>query len=160
MSAMLVLTLTSFSQNLKALDDKYGFREAKFEMSIDSIKNLAPTKESNCYKSTTENLKLGDYDLTEIVYIFYKGQLSSIMIKTNGYINSRGVLNVLQSAYGKGYKSNEYIEEYYWSGKKTIMVYDENSINHNATILLWSKSMNQIEKADKENANSKAANQL
>jgi hypothetical protein len=159
MSMMLVLTLTSFSQNLKSLDEKYGFREAKFEMPYDSFKNLTEV-ETGWYKSTDENLKLGDYILDAVVYNFYKGQLAAIAIQTKGYSNSRGVLKILQAAYGKGYQSNQFIEEYYWFGKKVIMSYNQNSITDDAIIFIHSIKMSDLEKAEKDNANSKAVNQL
>lgn len=159
MSAMLVFTLTSFSQNLATLDAKYGFREAKFEMPFDSFKNLVEV-ESQVYKSSTENLKLGDYDLKLIAYEFYDEQLSTITIKTEGYSNSRGVLKILQTAYGKGYQSNEYIERYFWFGEKVTMAYDQNSITDDATIIIWSNKIEGLKKANENNSNSKAASQL
>jgi hypothetical protein len=161
MSAMLVLTLTGFSQNLKALDEKYGFREAKFEMSIDSIKNLTKIGEKgDNYKSTNENLKIGDYDLNEITYSFYNGQLCMIKIDIKGYRNSSGFLKILQSAYGEGDKNNRYIEEYWWLGEKVWMIYHQNSISNDATIVIYCNKLMKLKKADEDNANSKAANQL
>ena len=159
MSIIIMITISSFGQNLKALDDKYGFREAKFEMSKDSFKNLVEI-EKNIYKSTIENLKLGDYDLDLIAYSFYKGQLSDILIKTKGYINSRGVLKILQTAYGNGYQSNEYIERYVWFGDKVTMSYNQNSITDDATIIIYSKKLSDMKKADEKNAASKATNEL
>ena len=88
---------------MKALDEKYGFREAKFEMSLNSFKNLVEIEpNSNYYESPTENLKIGEYDLYSINYLFYKGQLSSINIVIKGSTNRDGVLKILQIAYGDG----------------------------------------------------------
>jgi len=146
-------------QNLKALDAKYGFREAKFEMPFSSFKNLVEV-EPCCYKSTTENFKLGEYTLDRVVYFFYKDQLSLIMIDTEGYINSRGFLKILQEAYGEGSQSNKYIEKYYWFGEKVIMSYDQNSITDDATIFIRSRKLMDLEQADEKRANSEAAKKL
>ena len=61
---------------------------SKFEMSFSSFKNLVEV-EKDLYRRTDENLKLGDYDLHEVDYQFYKWQLSTVIIETKGYTNSR-----------------------------------------------------------------------
>jgi hypothetical protein len=155
----ILLPFTSFSQNPKALDDKYGFREMKFETLFNSIKNLVKVEEG-FYKSTTEDLKLGDYQLNEVVYSFYKDQLYIILIKVKGVINSNGVLKILQQAYGSGYQSNRYIESYLWNGQKTIMSYEQNSITGDATIFMWCKKLSDLKDADEKKANSEAAKKL
>ncbi|MEI6050819.1 MAG: hypothetical protein WCS03_18160 [Bacteroidota bacterium] len=149
-------------QNLKALDEKYGFREAKFEMPFDSFKNLVKNEKDfkDFYKSTNEDLNLGEYVLDRVYYGFYKGQLATIIIKTKGYTNSRGVLSIFQQAYGKGYKINQ-IEEYIWSGKKVYMSYDQDSIiTDDATIFIFSVKLTDLEEADKKRADSEAAKKL
>jgi hypothetical protein len=151
-------------QNLKALDDKYGFREAKFETPLSSFNNLKKVNEEPTglisYNSTNENLNLGNYILDEIRYVFYKEQLAAVAIVTKGESNSRGVLKILQVAYGNGYQGNEYIEEYYWYGQKVIMSYDQDSITGDAIILIFSIKLSNIRKAENEKANSDAAKQL
>ena len=158
--SLLVLFSTSISgQNLKSLDDKYGFRGAKFETPFDSLKNLVEI-EKGFYTSTSEDLKLGEYDLSQIVYSFYKGQLYIIGITTKGYTNSNGILSILQQAYGKGYQSNEYIEKYIWFGKKVIMSYEQNSATRDATVFIMCRKLSDLKEADEKKANEEAAKQL
>jgi len=92
---ILVFPIVLIAQNLKALDDKYGFRGAKFETPIDSFKNLKEI-ETNFYSSTSENLSIGEYSFDNVYYGFYKSQLYSVIIMTKGYSNSRGFLSILQ----------------------------------------------------------------
>ena len=153
------LTLSCFSQNIKALDDKYGFRESKFESLKSSFCCLTEIEES-FFISTTEKLTLGEYKLDEVVYNFFENKLSTIMIKTKGYTNSRGVLKILQNAYGMGYQSNKYIEEYYWRGAKVTMIYDQNSITDDAIIYIWSITMRELEKNSEEAKTKKASGDL
>jgi hypothetical protein len=157
---MLVFTpMLLFGQNLKALDDKYGFRGMRFETPIDSFKNLVQV-EKDFYKSTTEDLHLGDYELSKIVYGFYKGQLYAVTIRTKGYANSRGVLNILQQGYGKGDQENPYIEEYWWMGEKVWMKYEQNSVTNDATILMVCVKLSELRRADEKKANEEAAKKL
>jgi hypothetical protein len=133
----ILLNLTGFGQNLKALDDKNGFREARFGMSQGSFKNLIFVSRNiqegfiyeEKYKMNNDDLHIGDFNLDAIHYNFYKGQLISIIIEVNNdYSNQIGVLKVLEAAYGKGlvgentfpYKHNDYA----WDGKLVRMYYD------------------------------------
>jgi len=148
-------------QNLKALDKKYGFKEAKFEKPLGSFKNMVEIREgSGLYQSTSENLSLGEYALDGVTYQFYKGQLYSILIEIKGYSNCVGVLKILQEDYGKGYQSNEYIEEYFWSGKKVSMFYQKDSITNDVDLFLISKKLRSLKEADEKRANSEAAKKL
>lgn len=159
-----VLTSTSLSaQNKKALDEKNGFRELKFGMSIDSISNLKLIDGngiSKYYEKTDDKLTIGDYTVESITYGFYKGKLSFIMITTVGYTNSRGILNLLVTQYGKGYQPNQYIEEYWWFGKTVSLNYKENSINNNGKIIMTTNIFDEEKAADKKAATEKAKNDL
>ncbi len=162
--AISMLTMMTLSaQNKKMLDEKNGFREFKFGMNADSIPNLKLVESDgfcNYYEKTDEKLKIGDYDVKSITYGFYRGKLDFIFIEIKGYNNSRGILNIFESQYGKGYQSNPYIEKYYWFAKTVTLSYDENSINNNANIIIHSKMFDDIKKTDKKTAEEKAKSDL
>lgn len=159
LSVFTLLCVNSFGEDYKALDDKYGFREAKFETPLSSFKNLIEI-EKNLYKCTTEDLKLGNYRLSEVNYQFYRGQLCVITIDTKGYENGVGILKIFQAAYGKGVKSNEYIEDYYWNGKKVLMSYEQNSVTGDATIFIFCNKLTDLKDANEKKANEEAAKNL
>lgn len=158
-SCLILITTTGFGQNVKALDAKYGFREAIFETPKSAFKNLVES-EKNIFTSTTENLNLGNYKLFEVAYKFYKGQLEMIMIKTKGLVNSKGVLKIFQTAYGMGYQEKKYVEKYLWRGEKVQLIYEQNSITHDANITLWSKKLMNLEDLEKKKSNAEAAKKL
>ena len=158
-SLFVIFSININAQNTKALDEKNGFREVKFEMLKDSIKNLIEI-ETDWYYKSDENLTLGEYSLYSVNYGFYKNQLAYISIKTKGYSNSRGVLSILQKAYGNGYKSNQYIEDYSWYGSIANMVYKENSITNDASILMWSQKISDLKRKEKEKSDLKATEGL
>ncbi len=68
-SVLVLYCLTCIGQNLKALDEKYGFREAIFEMPFASFKNLTAVEE-NFFFSPSEDLTLGEYKLKSVLYQF------------------------------------------------------------------------------------------
>jgi len=159
--AGVLIGFASYSQNLKKLDEKNGFRDMKLGMSIDSIKNLKKIEDSDnlkFYQRLDENLIIGDYQVESIVYGFYKGYLSFILIKTKGYTNSRGIKDVIVNLYGNGYQSNQYIEDYWWFANNVQLNYDENSITNDATIMFKSKPISKQMELDKKEKDEKATN--
>ena len=162
--SLFIITLTIFfcqAQEFKALDEKNGFRDYKFGIPTEEISNLKLVEASKdsltkVYSKTDDKKQIGEYDVENIYYSFYKNKLSFILLKTKGYLNSRGVLNVLVSLYGNGFQSNKYIEEYYWLGKVVTLSYKENSINNNATIIIQNNEIQNEKEADKSVKDKKA----
>lgn len=154
MALLMCFGFNSFGQNLKKLDEKNGFREVKFNTGIKSIPNLQfiGNGEPNIkfYKKTNEILMIGDYKLKSITYVFYKEILCGIIIETEGYSNSRGILDLIKSLYGDGYQSNEYIEQYYWFGDIVTLSYEENLITNDAAIIFKSKKIIEQQNEDKK----------
>lgn len=153
------ITMT-IGQNLKALDDKNGFRDYKFGDSLSKFTNLNlvdASKDSTTrfYTKTDDKLKIGENDVV-IAYVFFKGQLSTVVIKTKGYSNSRGVLKTLEELYGKGDQSNQYIEKYYWFGGVVTASYNENSVTNDATVYIRSKKFSELSKQNDEENTKKA----
>jgi hypothetical protein len=120
------LSFSCFAQNISALDVKYGFRQAKFEMPLNSFSNMKKI-EGNWYKSTTEDLNFGNWGkLQEVRYYFYKDRLTSIRIEIDEkHINSFEFVQTFVKAYGTPTKKNEDkiggYETWIWNGKKVEM---------------------------------------
>ncbi len=160
---LLIVPMFVVGQNLKALDEKYGFRGAKFEMPFSSFKGLIKlgevSKEYIPYKATNEDLRLGDYTLDEVDYTFYKGKLAAIMINTKGSSNGSGLLKILQTAYGKGVYGNKYID-YVWQGEKVRMTYQTSSVTNDVNVIMMSVKLRDLMDADEKRANKEAAKGL
>lgn len=160
----IMINLAGFGQNLKALDDKYGFREAMFEMPVSSFKNLEfSSRDDNIYETTYKvknaDLTIGDYKFEEIKYKFYKNKLMNISITINDDLyNREGILNVLEVAYGKGVFESEAMFEksYYWHGAKVSMFYlMANKFGDNAYLDFWCEKLFQLQAEDRKAINQK-----
>lgn len=133
-----------YSHNQR-VDEKYGFKELKFEMNeadfTKSVKNInTNTKEEGLvrYKITDERYaKVGSCELSEVYATFFNKQLLSIVIKTKG-TNSGCMLDVLTSQFGDGFKSNQFMENYAWLGDKAVIMYDKNELDDDADIYMSS----------------------
>ena len=188
--SFLIIPIVVIGQNLKALDDKNGFRKATFGMSPYSFKNLEQVmvqpliglkedrnpKNSKFYPVQGEyydkdvDLYIGNFPLDYIKYYFYKNKLVTIEIKVRkgkGLNNQNGVLEVLETAYGKGVLKkvnntsavdNNSYSNYSWEGGKVKMKYtiseydesfseDEDAFN-GGEIFITNKELKNLEDKD------------
>lgn len=141
---LILISIQSAAQNIKALDDKYGFREMKFDDSITKFDDLVPLDYSNdstkiLYKRSNDKLTIGATEVT-IYYSFYKNLFDALTINVKGYENCEDILNTLEGMYGKGHQSNRYIKDFTWIGKKVLLSYDYDSVNNEATIYMFCNS--------------------
>nr|GFD54759.1 hypothetical protein [Tanacetum cinerariifolium] len=77
-----------------------------------------------------------------------------------GLLNSTRAKDVLEAQYGPGFQSNKYIPLYAWFGNNVALMYDENSVTHDAKITFSDKSIAAQEQIDKKEAAKKAASDL
>ena len=139
---LLLINKLSFSQNIDSLDNKYGFRNYKFETNINYFKNLKEIEKDFYIDTINNNIKIGDYEIYQIVYGFYNNQLQIIFLKTKGFYDSDGILSILKLAYGNGVKTK--YNQIVWIGNKTTMIYNINSKNGNAIISIYSNMLMQL----------------
>jgi hypothetical protein len=124
----IIYSTTVFSQSVRDLDKKYGFKKFRFGMSLDSVKNdieELPSYKNNsrgfvqCKVINPDLLNIGDaVKLSELNLIFFKNQLYHISIQTKGLNNSMALLTVYEKAYGKIDKDTQY-----WFGDKVTLDY-------------------------------------
>jgi hypothetical protein len=112
----------------KDLDEKNGFRDAKFGAHFSSFRNMVysdyPNKkdESYWFSRTTDTLALGDIPLSYITYLFYKSRLIRVGSESEGHFKE--IYDTLTEAYGKYTKTDSSRYEgylyhrYYWQGNK------------------------------------------
>ncbi len=139
------LAIKGYAQDIHFLDNSYGFRGVKFESSITEHPTMQPifvTEDSAyiSYRRSDENFSI-DGAKVDIVYTFYKNQLSTVYIQTIDSMGSRIVLKALQKDYGKGKKEDPYIEKYMWYGTKVMMSYMEDINRFEAKIFMSSIRM-------------------
>ena len=162
---IICFSIICFSQNIRALDEKYGFRNFKFETNVNEFNNLVLTEATNdsiikFYKMSDDKLLIGTNELESITYIFFKDMLYGVLISVKGTGNCKGVLDTMRELYGKGTQPNQFMEKYSWHGNKVLASYDENSISNKATIIFMSVPLNNQEIIDKKEATKKAKDDM
>ena len=166
---ILICAISLNAQTIKQLDEKYGFRNAKFEMELNSFKNLVEY-EPNWFHCLVEDSILTKVDSKDVIlksvsYRFYKNKLSNIVIRTSGLHNSYGLLHIIILAYGyptiisdenENFWLGKLDRNYYWKGDNTYMTF-QRSTTYNAELWICSKIMNEKEKQDEKDENLKSA---
>lgn len=148
---------------LKVLDDKNGFRTYRFGEDVAAYPNLKQQTFKGRklqYIDPNENMRIGEADLKSITYFFYKGKLSSVLIETDGLVNSTRVKEALETQYGTGAKPNNFIDSYHWYGDKVSLTYKQNPITSDATIIFSNRALIAQEIADDKEVAKKAASDL
>lgn len=131
---LFLFSLRIFGQDVTALDNKYGFREARLESPVDSFNNLKLIgsnmdgfPDMELYYVPDADLHIGSSTLDNVSYWFYKDKLMMIEITvSSGSENKNGVLKVLEAAYGKAEPAESVngAEAFEWAGKKVLMSYN------------------------------------
>ncbi|MBC8084112.1 MAG: hypothetical protein H7Z21_12960 [Hymenobacter sp.] len=157
---LLLLAIPSRAQFANALDAKNGFRDAVFGASVETLPGATPLGQgegdTQCYSRATDELKIGDAQLSDISYCYYKGRLYSVTLATAGAANSRALRDALEAAYGRTGQSDRYTLARDWSGRVVGLSYAENPISRDATATMYSKALSKQKAADAK-ANAKRA---
>ncbi len=127
------------------VDIKYGFKDIKLEEQLSeiqkrvSVKKIISSEGLSLYDvSDPKYLSVGSCKLKRLSIGVFQNKVLSILIETGDYTGSNCLLGTLVELFGEGFKSNEYIEQYAWAGKKAIIIYDENSVNNSANTFIKS----------------------
>jgi hypothetical protein len=135
--------------SLSYLDFKNGFRDLKFgDPYPQDMRLIEESGETKYYTRASDDLTIGRSLVRRIVYGFYKGRFYAVLIDTEGYTNSRALLEVLREAYGPGTRPNRFMDTYYWNGARVLLSYDEKPLSHEATVIYTSVPLSDEKKAE------------
>lgn len=153
---------TSQSENLKKLDDKNGFKDMTFGMSVIEMKPFMeanPIKEiedenTKVYKVTKEDFfKVSKYTIKEIEAWFFDGKLYMIKLYLEGAFNTGGMLDILERTYGKGNQVEvaPQKEKWVWIGQKVLLSFDKRSYHQDTEVIFESEALSKARREFIEN---------
>lgn len=135
-------SLSALGQGRKALEEKYGFRDLKFETDTSSAKGLrlmAADGRDAYYSRPSDELKIGAARLKEIVYGYSSGRLATVRAVTVSG-DGEALKSALLAQYGRPWVSSNYGKSCMWGSKSVTLSYEENSAG-GADMLMLSKPM-------------------
>jgi hypothetical protein len=138
--------------SLVYLDWHYGFRDLKFEQSVESSKDMVLVEDDGDLKFYTrknDRMELGGAKLKLIEYGYYKGKFATVTITADGEAEAAALLKFLITDYGPARKSPRGDTKYYWFGQKVLADYMI-SPTGNASVGMWSKPLQALQQTAKE----------
>lgn len=161
------VSITSMPGFSAELDKRYGFRGLRFETPLSQMKGLkfvANRGGKAVYTKLNENKTLGNAQLKQVLYCFYKGQLSDILFSAIGSSNADEVLKVLTQAYGTPFEQelteDEMDGHFYWHGKRATALLTIPIDEDGFDVMISSIPMKEKEARDKELRVKRAAEKL
>jgi hypothetical protein len=137
--------------SLAYLDFRNGFRDLKFgDPPTQNMTVFEEGGDTKFYRRSSDDLTIGNANIKEISYGFYKGRLYSVLLQTGGLINSRALLAVLREAYGPGSRPNQFMDRYLWDGSKVLLYYDQKPISDDAIAMFQSVPLRNERAADEK----------
>lgn len=150
----------------KSPDD---FRGIVWGEHFDKIKNIMNIREdggdNKFYTRDDDVFKVGEADLKNIIYAFYKNEFYSVIVQYEGNSNHRIIKDVLFQKYGEGNKSNNFMDYYSWglsamSADFVYIVLEYNEVTNNGQLTYVYKPISdQIDK-EEHSKNKEAAKDL
>ena len=151
-----VLVLSFNVSTFANANESNGFRKIKWEESITRYKNVMHLtsdegKPRKFYVIKNNEMSFGEITLTSIIYVFYKGKFSSVIIQTDQSVtNLSQALSQLKKKFGKPFYANKYTNKYRWKDRTTAIQLKCYSSSHKCSIIYNSVAMSNLKKTDSE----------
>ena len=156
-STVLVFLILSICPALGFQNEPKGFRGIVWGTSITKLgaemKAVETDPDTVFYRRAGDRLTIGDAQLEEIVYGFYKGQFSTVVIDASD-AQKNALHDAIEAQFGPAPKL-EYKDFWAWEGATTTITLGCNAIRCNA--IIFSVALVKQEKADAAKAAKKAS---
>lgn len=134
------------------LDERYGFRDLKFEQPLKTCAGMVVIEDDGDMKfctRTNDLLQMAGAKLKSIEYSFYRDQLAGVTVIAATEFDGEMLLKSLEADYGPGRKAPRNITKYYWFGQKVVTDYTSTGAG-SASFSMWSKPLQALRQAQKE----------
>jgi hypothetical protein len=108
-----------------------GFRGIKWGTNISELTDMLVVesgKDTLYYARKTDNMKIGDADIGQISYGFYKNRFFVALVEYKGYVSFTKLKAILFDQYGKPEQPNQPMENYFWVGGTVDIYFDYNDM--------------------------------
>ena len=153
--SIVLLSVNSFAFK----NEPDGFRGIKWGTDISTLKAMNHVRTDPSYGSVEfytrkwDELRIGDAQLYNIEYAFWKGKFASVWIYSIGYANWLDLRDATVARFGEGYQPHRYLEQYLWYGSSTMILLQYNQIRREGTLCMFSQAIaKEQEEYDKQKA--------
>jgi hypothetical protein len=114
-----------------------GFRGIKWGTNISELNDMLVVesgKDTLYYGRKNDNMKIGDVDIDQISYGFYKSRFFVVLVEYSGYSSFTKLKKILFDQYGKAEQPNQLMERYFWPGGTVDIYFDYNEMSKNGNV--------------------------
>jgi hypothetical protein len=161
---VLVCAASSFAKEFKPGSEPDGFRGIKWGTTLSSLSGMQYLRTDpsfggiKIYLRKGDELTIGGANLKRIEYDFWKDKFYGVIVRTEDQENFDALKAAVFEKFGEGSQSNEFLEDYAWSGGQTRMNLNYNKISKKGILFVGSTEIQkQIEAKDKQKAKEGAA---
>lgn len=140
-----------------------GFRGVMWGANLKDLPDMVAdgvVGDEKWFKKNGDKLQVGEAELTDIVYGFYKDKFYTVIMGFDTFHNFKKVKEALFQKYGAGRQPNRYLERYLWMGENCTISLDFNSMNKKGMIYYVYKSLLMEKNKDEKEKAKKAADDL
>jgi hypothetical protein len=112
------------------------------------------------YKRKGDKMKIGEANLKEVVYGFYKGRFYHVNIQFYEIVNATAIKETLFQQYGEGYRGNRFVETYLWDGTNVNVLLDYSEISKKGKVFYFYTPIAKEQNADSTEGSKKGASDL
>ena len=145
----------------RKMDEKYGFRDVRFETDSAAISGLQHAFDQaglRYYERSSDNLHIGGAEVSNIYYAFAAGKLCQVALFVDGVANSNAIYEALKEEYGPIYQLVGQPDKGWTSNAEVISM--ERRVGGRTIIRFASRKMKDLERQAGKLAAKKAAGDL
>jgi len=158
-SALWIIILIFPCSSFGFQNEPESFRGIKWGTNINELSDMVCVQKNGLkyYKKKNDKMKIGDAEIEDIVYSFYKKRFSGVIITFRDLSNFDSLQSTLFQVYGKGQRPNQFMEEYAWLGTNIWIFFKYNEISKKGSINyyyypLWNEYKKEQKEAAKKGA--------
>jgi hypothetical protein len=148
---LLIITFCITTPAFAFQNEPDGFRGIKWGTNISELRDMGLVEDVDdlkYYSRKDDKMKLGDTDIEQIRYGFYKDRFYTVKISFSEFSNFTRLKATFIDQYGLGYKLYSKLEDYSWVGSTVSIVMDYNEILGKGRIIFFFKPISEEKKAD------------
>ena len=128
-----------------------GFRGIKWGTDISQLNDMvfdSGDGDVKYYSRKADKMKIGDTDIEQIGYGFYKNRFYTVKIRFSGFSNFTRLKASLLDQYGSGDKPFSRLEDYSWVGSTVSIVMNFDETFDKGKLFFFFKPISEEKKAD------------
>ena len=152
------MSALSFSQplnNFNTRSEPEGFGDIKWGTDLSTLRNMKFSRVDPSYGGTKIYIRtgvapqIGEVELKNIEYLFWKGKFNGVSIIMEGISEYKPFKETLFQVFGEGSKPHLDQEYYVWDGEVTLMALEYNPVGERVLFWMMGKTiLKQMESED------------